>query len=200
MLYLKHKAEELRNAATYGSLDVIATITASAQASSLLDATTGEQQDTTALMAATKAGQLEAATLLLRAGADANIADAKGRTALMHAAAAREVGLYAPLLSHGADPSIKASNGWTCLLFAIGGSAGVDGGGADGASGGGDASPHDTTDAVARLLDLCEEKGLVRDDMELQAALGLARRRQRSSVVQLIESRLEDEEGMFTPR
>ena len=102
----------------------------------------------------------------------------------MLAASNCDVDLFAPLLDRGADAALKANNGWTCLLFACGSSDSV----------------YGHCEAVKSLIELSEERGKMRDDLELQAALGLARTRERLGVVQLLEARLEDELGSFTPR
>ena len=191
---IKHKAEELRNAAAYGSASVVSELLTLPQAGSILDQPIGEQA-TTALMAAAKAGHVDVALLLLRAGADVNMADAAGRTALMLAAAAGEASLFAPLLENGADTAMKAANGCTALLFACGAdAAGVTDGGASASS------SYGRHEAVERYLELCEARGQPPGDMELQAAMGVVRRHKCGSLVRLIESRLEDETGAFTPR
>ena len=55
-------------------------------------------------------------------------------------------------------------------------------------------------EAVEQLIELSERKGKVRDDMELQGASNVARQHDRGSLVQLLESILEDEMGCYTPR
>ena len=48
-------------------------------------------------------------------------------------------------------------------------------------------------------MDYSEARGKERNDLELQAALGMARKMQRLSVAQLLEDMINDEDGLFTP-
>lgn len=144
---------------------------------------TADDTSTSALIAAVEHGRVDATKALLAAGANVNHADAQGRTALMHAASNLDSTLFVPLLDAGADASLKASNGWTALLFACG-------------------SERDSgaCEAVEKLVDCSEARGKERNDLELQAALGMARKMQRLSVAQLLEDMINDEDGLFTPR
>ena len=142
----------------------------------------------TALMVAVDQGQHEAAKVLIGGGAAVNLADAEGRTALMLAASHLDDRLFVPLLDAGADATLKASNGWTALLFACA------------AAGDDDAAAGFQNEVVEKLIDWSECRGKPRDDLELQAALGMARKAKRSGVVHLLEDMINDEEGMFTPR
>jgi hypothetical protein len=188
---LEHRAETLRNAARYGSLEVIAELCGSADVSRFIDEVKGEEQ-TTALMEAVMAGRGEAVKALLDAGADANLRDSEGRTALMLAAEGLHAQMFVPLLDHGGDASLKAHNGRTCLLFACAAD--------EAALARADGTRVSLEDVVEKLIDQSEARGKVRDDMELQAALGVARAKQRAGVKQLLADMLEDETGLFTPR
>ena len=53
---------------------------------------------------------------------------------------------------------------------------------------------------MEKLVDCSEARGKERNDLELQAALGMARKMQRLSVAQLLEDMINDEDGLFTPR
>ena len=183
VLLTRRLSGQLIDAASRGATQTVAELCALPQVDSFIDEPSGDAQ-ATALMLAVKARCLDAVQALLRAGADTNLCDAQGRTALMLAASNCDVDLFAPLLDRGADAALKANNGWTCLLFACGSSDSV----------------YGHCEAVKSLIELSEERGKMRDDLELQAALGLARTRERLGVVQLLEARLEDELGSFTPR
>lgn len=178
----KMRAEELADAASFGSIEVVHEFLQSPQIATFLNCPTGEAA-LTALMAATQAGRLDVVQELIKADAQVNLTDTLGRTALMHAAVNGEVSLFGPLIDAGADASIKADNGWTCLHFACAAQC-----------------SYGHCEAVEQLIDLSERRGKVRDDMELQSALNVARSKDRLGVVQLLDNILEDETGCFTPR
>jgi uncharacterized protein len=67
--------------------------------------------DLTPLMWASGYGKNDAVTLLLNAGADANIQDDRGQNALMMATSAGYVDVVTQLLNHGAQPELKDNSG-----------------------------------------------------------------------------------------
>lgn len=175
-------ASDLVEAATNGSTAKVDELLALPQAASFIDLNVGDA-GATALTAAVHARSLDVVHVLLQAGADANSCDGQGRTPLMIAAYNCYADCFAPLLDRGADATVKASNGWTAILFACGAP-----------------SVHGQCEAVKSLIELSEAHGKERDDLELQAALGIARTGARHDVVKLLAERLEDELGCFTPR
>lgn len=165
----KLRADELMDAASFGSIEVVREFLASPQIAMFIDYPTGEAC-MTSLAAAAQMGRADVVTALLDAHADPNVPDAGGRTALMAAASAGEFELLPLLLARGANPALKAANGWTCLQFACG------------AEGGG----HGHCDAVQRLT-----AGFSFSHLELQSALGIAQRKKLDALVQLLEGMLE---------
>lgn len=79
--------------------------------------------DRTPLMYACRAGQIDAAQLLLTAGADINASNANGTTALMYAKTAAvgsgNVALLELLLDAGADLNARDATGRTALDYVI---------------------------------------------------------------------------------
>ncbi len=71
----------------------------------------------TALMHASRRGQIQTASLLLRAGAKINESDSYGRTALMYAALNGHADLVTFLLAAGADVDSKDKKGDTALIL-----------------------------------------------------------------------------------
>jgi ankyrin repeat protein len=71
-----------------------------------------------ALHAASAAGSLEIALLLVEAGADVNAVQQAGFTPLHAAAMAGRIDLAKLLLERGADPNVKADDGRTALAMA----------------------------------------------------------------------------------
>lgn len=172
----KLRAEELQDAVSYGSIEVVREFLASPQVDMFIDFPTGEAQ-MTALVAAAQAGRADVATALLDVHADTDAADSRGRTALMVAASAGEVELLSLLLARGANPALKAHNGWTCLQFAC--SADRD---------------YGHCEVVQRMIDECEARGLMAafDQLELQNALGIAQSKKLAALAQLLEGMLEE--------
>ncbi|MFQ3587106.1 MAG: ankyrin repeat domain-containing protein [Fimbriimonadaceae bacterium] len=72
----------------------------------------------TALGLAAEFGELEAARILLSAGADPDRAGADGLAPIHLALAGGHVSVARALLAHGADPNRAAANGWTPLHYA----------------------------------------------------------------------------------
>jgi len=71
------------------------------------------------LMLAAYSGSLEAAELLLGAGADANTADNSGNSALMGAAFKGDVFIIDLLIHYGADVAQRNHVGMTAIDFAV---------------------------------------------------------------------------------
>ena len=72
----------------------------------------------TPLIFATRQGDLESVTVLLKAGADVNGTSEYGWTALLDATQNRFYKLGVYLLDHGADPNLANEGGWTPLYIA----------------------------------------------------------------------------------
>jgi hypothetical protein len=164
IVFAQERAQELRDAANFGSWQVVAELCESPQAPMFIDDASGEG-GMTALMYASQQGRLDVVRVLLDHGADTNVADAGGRTALMHAAASGEASLFGPLMDQGADSTSKAHNGWTSLMFAC-------------------MHGHWVVEA------LLERRGERRDVLELQAALGVAQAHHQTAVADLLEGML----------
>jgi ankyrin repeat protein len=171
----KLRAEELMDAAFYGSIEVVKEFLASPQVDMFIDYPTGEAQ-MTALIAAAEAGRADVVTALLDAHADTNVADGRGRTALMAAAGAGETDVVSLLLKRGANPALKACNGWSCLQFAC--SSNKD---------------YGHCEMVQELIDARKACGVMAafSHLELQSALGIAQSKKFDALCQLLEGMLE---------
>src|SRR5207249_4723856 len=74
----------------------------------------------TALMAAARAGNLNAFRFLLAKGADTSVRDNEGKTLLMHAATGGSLEIVKLLRERGAGINDRDRHGYTALIHALG--------------------------------------------------------------------------------
>jgi 7,8-dihydropterin-6-yl-methyl-4-(beta-D-ribofuranosyl)aminobenzene 5'-phosphate synthase len=79
-----------------------------------------DENNLTPLLVAAIEGRIEAASLLIKAGADLEAGDNEGSTALHNASALGHLEMVKFLIGKGADVGRKDNNGMTPLLFALG--------------------------------------------------------------------------------